>query len=91
LILNWQSRIHQPQHGLAHYTNPARDCPLVILPVVFLDCVLKRGDLINARSETLKEKSAFRGTLQKGRCLVLADGFYEWGMTSGKKSVPGGA
>jgi len=35
--------------------------------------------LINARSETLKEKPAFRGSLQKGRCLVLADGFYDGG------------
>jgi len=43
------------------------------------------NSLINARSETLREKPAFRGSLQKGRCLVLADGFYEWGTTSGKK------
>ena len=43
------------------------------------------NSLINARSETLKEKPAFRGSLQKGRCLVLADGFYVWGMTSGRK------
>lgn len=43
------------------------------------------NSLINARSETLKEKPAFRGSLHKGRCLVLADGFYEWGTTSGRK------
>lgn len=43
------------------------------------------NSLINARSETLKEKPAFRGSLQKGRCLVLADGFYEWSSTTGKK------
>jgi putative SOS response-associated peptidase YedK len=43
------------------------------------------NSLINARSETLKEKPAFRGSLHKGRCLVLADGFYEWGTTSGIK------
>jgi putative SOS response-associated peptidase YedK len=43
------------------------------------------NSLINARSETLKEKPAFRGSLQKGRCLVLADGFYEWGIKDGRK------
>lgn len=42
--------------------------------------------LINARAESLKEKPAFRGSLLKSRCLVLADGFYEWSSTS---STPG--
>jgi putative SOS response-associated peptidase YedK len=34
--------------------------------------------MINARAETLTEKSAYRSLLAKGRCLILADGFYEW-------------
>ncbi|GAA3935871.1 SOS response-associated peptidase [Hymenobacter algoricola] len=38
---------------------------------------------INARAETLSEKPSFRQLLQRRRCLVLADSFYEWQQTAG--------
>ena len=41
--------------------------------------------MINARSETLAEKPSFRTALKKRRCLVLADGFYEWQKTANGK------
>ena len=41
--------------------------------------------MINARAETLLQKPSFRNPFKKHRCLVLADGFYEWKKTSEKK------
>lgn len=41
--------------------------------------------LINARSETASEKASFKYSFRRRRCLILADGFFEW-----SKSISGG-
>ncbi len=49
------------------------------------------GDLrmktFNARSESLSEKPSFRHVVNRKRCLVLTNGFYEW-QTDGKRKIP---
>ena len=43
---------------------------------------------INARSETAMDKPAFRDAFKHQRCLVLADGFYEWQKGTGSAKQP---
>jgi putative SOS response-associated peptidase YedK len=43
--------------------------------------------LINARAETLTAKAAFKEAFKKRRCLVIADGFFEW-QKQGTKKTP---
>ena len=41
--------------------------------------------LINARSETVTEKPSFREAFKRRRCIIPADGFYEWQKMGGRK------
>src|SRR3954451_5358333 len=41
--------------------------------------------LINARAETLKDKPAFKNAFKRRRCLIPADGYYEWQAADGRK------
>src|SRR3954465_6155475 len=41
--------------------------------------------LINARSETIREKPAFKNAIKRRRCLIPADGYYEWQDAGGRK------
>lgn len=41
--------------------------------------------MINARAETVSEKSSYRSAFKRRRCLIVADGFYEWKKTDDGK------
>ncbi len=43
--------------------------------------------MINARAETIAEKASFKRPLKKQRCLIVADGFYEW-RRDGASKIP---
>ena len=86
--------IVQPRYNIA----PSQPVPIVKDPntravelyqwglVPFWSKDIKIGSrLINARSETAAEKPSFRAAFKYRRCLILADGFYEW-----KKEAGGG-
>src|SRR5881296_2768593 len=55
---------------------------------IWMSRVAKKDGLINVRFETLRDKATFRADLEGRRCLVPADGFYEWKTRVGKRKIP---
>ena len=63
-----------------HLKEPVRELSLMrwgLIPSWAKDASAA-ASMINARSETASTKPAFRGALKSRRCLIPADGFYEW-------------
>jgi putative SOS response-associated peptidase YedK len=79
--------LHQPRYNIA----PSQPIPIVrdpekravelyqwgLVPSWSKDITFG-SRLINARAETAHEKPSFRGAFKYHRCLILADGFFEW-------------
>lgn len=87
----------QPRYNIA----PSQWCPVIhqddqehiylyrwgLIPYWAKD--IKIGyKMINARAETLWEKAGFKRAIQKSRCIIPSDGFYEWKKGAGKQKQP---
>jgi putative SOS response-associated peptidase YedK len=85
-----------PFDGQLYNIAPTQQMPIVRQGNVGQEMVLARWglipywakdakigySLINARADTVAEKPAFRSAFKRRRCLIPADGFYEWKTTS---------
>jgi putative SOS response-associated peptidase YedK len=56
------------------------------VPFFMRDSKSKRPPPINAKAETLSTSGMFRGSVAKWRCIIPADGFYEWQTIPGEKT-----
>jgi putative SOS response-associated peptidase YedK len=84
--------LEQPNFPPRHNIAPTQPIPVVILEngarhfrlmrwgllPAWVKDVRKFTLLINARSETVTEKPAFKNAIRRRRCLIPADGYYEW-------------
>ena len=55
---------------------------------VWMTRVARKDGLINVRMETLRDKRTFQSDLAGRRCLIPADGFYEWKAVTGTRKIP---
>ena len=90
--------LEQPNFPPRHNVAPTQPVPVVIIENGARHFRLMRWGLIpswvkdprqftlliNARSETVLEKPAFKNAIRRRRCLIPADGYYEWQVVSGQ-------
>ena len=100
-IIAYTFRVPANEHVRKRYNiAPTQDAPVIRLAndgspelallrwglVPFWSKSLASGTkMINARSESVEEKPAFRQAMEKRRCIVPATGFYEWQGVAGRK------
>jgi putative SOS response-associated peptidase YedK len=91
--------IEQPNFPPRHNIAPTQPIPVVILEngirhfrlmrwgllPAWVQDVRKFTLLFNARAETVKEKPAFKNAMKRRRCLIPADGYYEWQASEKRK------
>jgi putative SOS response-associated peptidase YedK len=91
--------VEQPNFPPRHNIAPTQPVPVVIVEHGARHFRLMRWGLIpswvkdprkitlmiNARSEGIAEKPAFKNAIRRRRCLIPADGYYEWQVTGGRK------
>lgn len=82
--------------------SPTQDIPIIIKSEQALSAVFARWGLIpswskdkaigykmiNARAETIDEKPSFKTSFKSRRCLIPANGFYEWKTLDSGKKIP---
>ena len=93
VMLEWRPRFNvAPSQPVAVITDPNTrmlDFMLWGLVPSWAKDMSYASNLINARSETVHEKPSFRNAFKRRRCLVLADGFFEWQKKNSKSpSIP---
>ncbi len=99
IVEDFNIRAGRPNLPARYNIAPTQDAPVVRLTPSGRQLALLRWGLIpswakdskfkantiNARAETVSEKPTFRDAFKNCRCLVIADGFYEWKTEAGGK------
>ncbi len=91
-LIHWNSRYNVSPSQPVPVIKDIKQCTLDIMQwgliPNWVTGAKKKIRLINVRSETIAEKAFTKQLLQQGkRCLILADGFYEWQTTNKKNSL----